>query len=76
MKIGCGEARADLLAAAILGDVYALAAFQKEGESPTALFTISFYLLFHFGRGRLLFGKQDISLFGNAEKFSFYSRIL
>ena len=42
MKIGCGEARADLLAAASLGDVYALAAFQKEGESPTALFTISF----------------------------------
>ena len=32
----------DLLAAAILGDVYALATFQKEGESPTALFTISF----------------------------------
>lgn len=70
MKIGCGEARVDLLAAAILGDVYALATFQKEGESRRH------YLLFHFGRGRLLFGKQDISLFGNAEKFSFYSRIL
>jgi hypothetical protein len=42
MKIGCGEARTDFLGAAILGDVYALAAFQKEDESPTALFTISF----------------------------------